>query len=400
MSLQGSVRAVFAGLVSTLLIACDPAAPRSEQTPAPAAEQETPAALTDLQVQVRTARTEHNLIALGAVVASKDGVMEIAVSGTRERSSADPVQASDQWHIGSNTKALTALLYAQLVERGLAEWDATLPELFPHLIAKMDPAWNDITIEDLFAHRSGLQQMGGLWLNARRNDDRPVPEQRAELAQTVLSKPSSEARGAFDYNNLNYILVGAAIETILTTQDDLPNDWEQAMQVILFDALENERLRDEFGFGPPSAGLQGHRGILGTFYNPAGRGKTADNPMVLGPAGTMHASLEAHAALALEFLKDDSELIPVAMREKLFTPHPDEVSNYAMGWGIYDDPTYGRVYLHNGSNTMWTSRIIIAPALDRVVIINTNQFSESARDALRAVGLYVLGEAMGEKTAQ
>lgn len=400
MSPQASIRAVFAGLASALLIACDPASLPSEQTPPASAAPEAPAALTDLQARINSARSEYNLIALGVVVASKDGVMETAVSGTRSRASDDPVQPSDQWHVGSNTKALTALLYAKLVERGLAEWDATLPDLFPHLIAEMDPAVRDITIEDLFAHRSGLQQMGGLWLNARRNDDRPVPEQRAELAQTILSKPPSNTSGAFDYNNLNYILAGAAIETILTTQDDLPNDWEQAMQVILFDALDNERLRNEFGFGPPPTGIQGHRGILGTFYNPAGRGKTADNPMVVGPAGTMHASLEAHAALALEFLKQDSEIVPVAMREKLFTPHPNEDSNYAMGWGVIDDPVFGRLYLHNGSNTMWTSRIIIAPELDRVVIINTNQFSESARDALRAVGLYALGEALPEKTAQ
>ncbi len=400
MSPQGSVRAVFAALVSTLLIACDPASRPSEQTPPPTSAQETPAALTDLQTRIHSTRSEYNLIALGVAVASKDGVMEIAVSGTRSRASDDPVQLSDQWHVGSNTKALTALLYSKLVERGLAKWDATLPDLFPHLITEMDPALRDITIEDLFAHRSGLQQIGGLWLNARRNDERPVPEQRAELAQTILSKPPSNTSGAFEYNNLNYILAGAAIETILTTQDDLPNDWEQAMQAVLFDALDNERLRNEFGFGPPPTGIQGHRGILGTFYNPAGHGKSADNPMVVGPAGTMHASLEAHAALALEFLKDDSELIPVAMREKLFTPHPTEDSNYAMGWGVQDDPSYGRLYLHNGSNTMWTSRIIIAPALDRVVIINTNQFSESAREALRAVGLYVLGEAMAEKTAQ
>lgn len=396
----GSVRAIFAALASALLIACDPAAPPSDQAPPSAVEQETPAALSGLQARLNSVRSEHNLIALGAVVASKDGVIDIAVSGMRARSSDDPVQPSDLWHIGSNTKALTALLYAQLVERGLAEWGATLPDLFPHMAAEMDPAWQTVTIEDLFAHRSGLQQMGGLWFNARRNDQRSLPEQRAETVRTVLSKPPRKSPEAFDYNNLNYILAGAAIETILTTQDDLPNDWEQAMQVILFDVLGNERLRNEFGFGPPPTGLQGHRGILGTFYNPAGRGKTADNPMALGPAGTMHASLEAHATLALEFLRDDSELIPVPMREKLFTPHPSEDSNYAMGWGVYDDPSYGRLYLHNGSNTMWTSRIIIAPELDRVVIINTNQFSESARDALREVGLHLLGEALAEETAQ
>ena len=129
---------------------------------------------------------------------------------------------------------------------------------------------------------------------------------------------------------------------------------------------------------------RGKRAML-DFTNAMGRGKSADNPMVLGPAGTMNATLEAHAQLALEFLKDDSPLIPVSMREKLFTPHPNADSGYAMGWGIRDDPKLGRLYLHSGSNTMWTSQIIIAPDVDRVVIVNANQFNDQAQAAIRDV---------------
>ena len=397
MSRQGSLKAVFASLVSAFLFACSqPSAPSDATQPA-VVEEQSPEALSDLQAWVEQARSEHSVIALGAVVASKEGVLDIAVSGVRARTSDDPALASDQWHIGSNTKALTALLYAHLVERDLASWNATLPDLFPDLAEEMDPAWRTVTIEDLFAHRSGLQQMGGFWLNARRNDERPVTEQRSAVTQAVLSNPPSKSPGEFDYNNLNYILAGAAIEYVLASQDDLPDSWEEAMQAILFDALEDEHVRNGFGFGPPPSGLEGHRGILGTFFNPVGRGATADNPMVLGPAGTMHASLEAHASLALEFLKEDSEIVPVSTREKLFTPHPDAEGDYAMGWGVYDDPTYGQLYLHNGSNTMWTSRIIIAPELDRVVIVNANQFSKPVRDALRAVSVKALDDALAKK---
>ncbi len=400
MSRRGSARVALAGFASLFLFGCEPAVPQSDQLPASDAAVEDPAARTQLQIQVDQVRTEYDLIALGAVSASKQGIIDRAVSGERARGSDDPVQVSDMWHLGSNTKALTALLYARLVEQDLAKWRATVPELFPDLIDEMDPAWESITIEDLFAHRSGLQQMGGLWHNARRRDERPVSQQRAEIAQTVLSKPPSQSPDVFDYNNLNYILAGAAIEAILTAQDDLPNTWEQAMQVFLFDALEPQSLRTEFGFGPPPAGLQGHRNILGAFVNPVGRGKTADNPMVLGPAGTLHGSLEAHAALALEFLKDDSEIVPIAVRQKLFTPHPDDDSDYAMGWIVYYDPKYGRLYLHNGSNTMWTSRIVIAPELDRVVIANTNQFSAAARDALQSICAQMLDEALSARDAQ
>ncbi|MCR9077608.1 MAG: beta-lactamase family protein [Hyphomonadaceae bacterium] len=392
------MRGFLSALTIAVLAACEPAP--SNSVPETPTVVDAPVAASELQDYVSRAHADNDLIALGAVVASKDGILDIAVAGQRAKNDSDPALTTDAWHLGSNTKALTALLYAQLVERGLAEWGATLPELFPELADEIDPAWQEITIEDLFAHRSGLKQMGGFWLNARRNDDRSVPDQRADTARAVLTEPPSKTPGEFDYNNLNYILAGAAMESILSAQADLPNSWEAAMQVLIFDRLAQEHHQTGFGFGPPPEGLQGHLVVLGAFMNPVGRGKAADNPMVLGPAGTLHATMEAHAALAVEFLKDDSAIVPLAMREKLFLPHPDPAGDYAMGWGVYDDPTYGRLYLHYGSNTMWTSRIIVAPDLDRVVIVNTNQFSDAAQQAIRTVSANVLDAAIAEHAPQ
>lgn len=394
---------VCLALALPLAIACAPAPQQPADTP-PEIAPPAPAApeVNGLRGWVQSARAEHKVIALGAVVASRDGILEVAVDGVRAHNTDDAVQVTDRWHLGSNTKALTALLYAQMVQQDLAAWDMPVSDLFPEFSDEIDPSWHDITIEDLFAHRSGLQQMGGGWLNARHRDERPIAEQRLEVARLVLSKPPSQDPHEFNYNNLNYIVAGAAIENIVRTQDDLPDTWpdtlpetwEAAMQVMLFDRLASETDRSGFGFGPPQEGLQGHRITLGTFTNAMGRGKNADNPMVLGPAGTLNATLQAHAQLALEFLKDDSALIPLSMREKLFTPHPDVDSDYAMGWGIYDDPKYGRLYLHSGSNTMWYSRIIIAPDLDRVIIVNANQFSDAAQAAVRDVTVAAFDEAL------
>lgn len=369
----------------------------ADPSPAAPAATSTEATLPDgLQGWLQSARTKHNVIGLGAVVASEEGILDIAVDGVRAHNTDDAVQLSDKWHIGSNTKALTALLYAQLVQRGMAEWDVPVSDLFPEFADEIDPAWQAITIEDLFAHRSGMKQMGGIWLNARHRDDRRVTEQRLEVARNVLSKPPSKDPAAFDYNNLNYIVAGAAIEAILRTHGDLPDSWEGAMQTILFDSLAQEADQNGFGFGPPQEGLQGHRTTLGTFTNAMGRGKNADNPAVLGPAGTLNTTLQAHALLAAEFLKTDSALIPVNMREKLFAPHPSDDSNYALGWGIYDDPNYGRLYVHAGSNTMWISQITIAPEIDRLIIVNANQFTGASQAAIREVAETALDAALTE----
>ncbi|MEL6856819.1 MAG: serine hydrolase domain-containing protein [Pseudomonadota bacterium] len=367
-------------------------------------ESDTEATQTPLQAtlieQVSAAKAEHDLIALGAVIASSEGLLGVSVDGLRARDETDPVQPNDKWHLGSNTKALTALLYGQLVERGLADWTATLPELFPDLASEMDSAWTEVTIEDLFAHRTGFQQMGGFWLNARRNDERPVTEQRREVTAQILSEPPAKDPSEFNYNNLNYIIAGAAIEQILATDETLPQSWEAAMQTLLFDRLRDPVHQNGFGFGAPQAGLQGHRSVFGTFITPVGRGKTADNPAILGPAGTLHGTLAAHALLATEFLKQDSDLIPAALREKLTTRYPDPEGNYAMGWGVYDDPVVGELWLHSGSNTVWYSQIAVSKRLDRVVIVNTNQFSDAAQTAANQVIKNVLIAAQDAQAEQ
>ncbi|MEM7639340.1 MAG: serine hydrolase domain-containing protein [Pseudomonadota bacterium] len=388
------------GAALAVLTACS-----ADPVPSPDATTETPPApveavgVTDPFLgQIAATRAEHDLIALGAVIASsKEGILELAVDGVRANNEADPVQIGDKWHLGSNTKALTALLYGQLVERGDAAWGATLPALFPDMAETMDPAWHDITIEDLFAHRTGFRQLGGFWLNARRNDDRPVTEQRREIAHTVLADPPSSSPEAFDYNNLNYIIAGAAIERILSEQEDLPKTWEDAMQALLFDRLPDPDAQSAFGYGPPPQGLEGHRSILGAFPNAVGRGKTADNPAILGPAGTLHGTLQGHAILALEFLRSDSALVPEQLRAHLFTPHPDAESGYAMGWGVNDHDRFGRIYQHSGSNTMWFSIIVIAPDLDRVVIVNSNAFNDRVQTAANQVVRAALNDASAER---
>jgi CubicO group peptidase (beta-lactamase class C family) len=388
-------KAAASALVLPLALALAPTSfsKLAAQVPSEQAEIE-----TDLSDWVQSAREAENLIAVGAVIADRNGIIEIAVDGVRAHNTEDAVQVNDTWHLGSTTKAMTALLYADLVNRGLAEWQATLPDLFLELSNDMDPAWQDVTIEDLFAHRSGMRQLGGFWLNARRNDERPVSEQRMETAARILRNPPSKSPSDFDYNNLNYIVAGAAIESILRKQDDFPDTWpdtwEEATRELLFGALTEEIGQAEIGFGPPQDGVQGHRVLFGMFTQPVGRGKNADNPAALGPAGTAHATLRAHALLSLEYLKDDSWLIPVATRNKLFTPHPSTDGDYAMGWGVYDDPKYGRLYLHSGSNTMWTTRVLIAPELDRVVIVNVNQFTDSAQSAIRSISVKALDAAL------
>ena len=329
-----------------------------------------PMSSEELAERLETVRDEAGLVALGAVVANAEGeILALAVTGDRVRGEGDAVQPDDAWHIGSNTKMLTALLYGRLVEQGEAKWGATLPELLPDLAGEMDAAWSDITIEDLFAHRSGMAANPGItWLLTSRSSSSPVDAQRTSLAKGVLSKPPRTEPGTFTYSNFGYMVAGAALDRIATRLG------HENYEALFLSELVPEG--EGWGFGPPSDGIEGHRkGLFGGLKG-VGTGLDADNPPALAPAGTLHVPLAAHARFLVTFLTPD------ATETKLLTPYPDAESDYALGWGIIPAGKLGPVLGHSGSNTAWLSTIHILPEQGLVIIVNTNSFSRNASSAM------------------
>jgi CubicO group peptidase (beta-lactamase class C family) len=52
---------------------------------------------------------------------------------------------------------MTATLVAMLVEEGKLNWTTTLGELFADTVKPMHPAWEQVTLRQVLAHRSGLR---------------------------------------------------------------------------------------------------------------------------------------------------------------------------------------------------------------------------------------------------
>ena len=311
-----------------------------------------------------------NVTALGAAIVHADGRIDIAVAGERTRGSGDYVQPGDMWHLGSNTKSMTALLYADLVGQGTLQWGATLPELFPQHAKNMHADWSGVTIEDLLQHASGSADVDVDWLRAAHVSEKSEQVQRADTVAEFLYQPPVYPKGSFQYANLNYILAGAAMEQA-TGQS-----WETLMRAGSPGALMGA---EGWGFGPPQgAQPQGHY-FKGLSAYPAGQEwMGADNPRALGPAGTVHASLRSWGEYARAFLPG-SGLMPEGTRTKLTTTDTD----YALGWAVYDDPQWGRMLQHAGSNTMWLAQIIVLPEHDVALLVTTNEAGMAADLAVR-----------------
>lgn len=298
--------------------------------------------------------------ALAGAVVGRDGLIWTGVMGVRAEGGEDAVTDHDLWHLGSNTKAMTAMLYGRLVEDGRARWGAALPELFPDI--EVDAALADTTVEDLMTHRAGLLDEAVLDLSTRMGgfaDDRPLDEQRTGLARRALASPPTGEPGAFVYGNLNYILVGAAIERITGTT------WEDAIRTCLFDPLR----MTSAGFGAPTGAQPlGHRDVFGQSVTVRPDEPASDNPPFLGPAGTAHMTLEDYGRFLALFLTDGGGFVTPETMTRLTTP--PEGGDYALGWGVATNSplTGGPMLAHEGSNTMWHVTTIVAPARGMAVV--------------------------------
>lgn len=311
--------------------------------------------------------------ALAGVVATRDGVVWLGAAGLRRRGGTEAVTPDDLWHLGSNTKAMTAALYAGLVDEGRARWGVAIPELFPDL--RPDPAWAGVTVERLMAHRAGVSDRGLIdpaWLMARHDDARPPRHQRTEFATAVLAAPPRGRPGSFEYANANYVLLGAAIERLTGA------GWEEAVAARLFQPLGMASA----AFGAPSGAQPwGHAG-----REPADPSGLADNPAALGPAGHVHASLTDYAAFLRLFLSDGGYHLRRETLARLLTPPPGPGRPYAGGW-IVESPRWGEgpVYGHEGSNTLWHAVALVAPGRGLAFATVANQGGRAGARAARSL---------------
>ncbi|HKC65169.1 MAG TPA: serine hydrolase domain-containing protein, partial [Pyrinomonadaceae bacterium] len=300
----------------------------------------------------------------GAIVTSR-GLVEIGAIGVRKAGTNVPVTTDDLWHLGSDTKAMTAVVIGWLVERGKLNWETTIAQVFPELASTLPQNFANITVLELLSHHAGLPANID-WHAVSQSGS--LREQRLLALKTAATmKLLSEPGTKFEYSNLGYVIAAALAERVTN------ESWEQLISRIVFKPL-----------GMKSAGFGG-TGTLGEIDQPwphtsdgkptANNGPRVDNPEVMGPAGTVHCSLSDWAKFISDQLRGERTeraLLKPWTYKKLHTPPFG--GDYALGWGIAQRGWGGGTVLtHAGSNTMNFAVVWIAPARDFAVLITTNE---------------------------
>jgi CubicO group peptidase (beta-lactamase class C family) len=341
----------------------------------------------------------YNLPAVAAAVVRNGAVVAAGATGTRRAGTAIPVSVHDRFHIGSDTKAMTALLAAMLVEEGRLRWDSTVAEIFPELAAGMNEGLRSVKLTQLLSHTSGIPSDNadfGRLVEQSFAQPGNLDELRYWLLKQWRTRPLQSTPGTrFAYSNLGYTIAGAMLERVAKMT------WEELMVARIFAPMKLKTA----GFGPQASlgrvdAPLGHHVLKDGKLKPMLAGPNGDNPEIIGPAGTVHLSILDFAAWA-GWNAGEGRRGPALVRtetlRKLHTkviamplnpnapPGTPPQGGYALGWGIVQLPYSPQPFLtHAGSNGMNLASIMLQPDNDFALVLATNVGGTKAEAALKA----------------
>ena len=307
--------------------------------------------------------------ALFAAVIDEQGIRAVGATGLRRQGSPEKVTVNDLIHIGSNTKAMTFTMLAILVEDGVFPdgWETTIVDVFPELVGEIHPVYHAVDLFQLVTMTGGVPRDSTDWLAHR--DEPDNVERRYAILRDELMEPPAGPAGEFLYSNLGYMVAGAMAEELVG------KSWETLMENRLFAPLGITTA----GFGPP--------GTPGAVDQPWGHYRDkglwaptrADSPEALGPAGTVHISIEDWAKfIALWFSGQTPGILDRATLDEFIV---DGSEDYAAGWFVVQrEWADGMALFHNGTNGYWRTVLWVAPERGLAYLVAANSADDLASD--------------------
>jgi CubicO group peptidase (beta-lactamase class C family) len=301
---------------------------------------------------------KYHVPAIGGAIVDSTGVKLISVAGVRKKGETVGVTIDDVWHLGSDTKAVTATMIAALVEQRKLSWDSNLASIYPEL--GLSGPTGGITLLQLLTHRGGLPHDAD-W-GAISKVGSLTEQRRAAVAAlvplTLMASPGSH----YSYSNWGYVIAGAMAEQVAG------KSYEELMQSLVFGPLQMKSA----GFG--AGGTPGLPDEPWGHGLPDGSPRQYDNPLVVAPAGCMHCSLEDWGKFISDQLRG-GEGKPALLKPATYARlHSAPVGGtYALGW-VSANSSWGGgdVLWHSGSNGFNLALVAMAPARDIALLAVCN----------------------------
>jgi CubicO group peptidase (beta-lactamase class C family) len=312
---------------------------------------------------------------LAYAVITSDSILGISFLGYHSVNLPDTASVTDRFHIGSNTKAMTAFTIAKYVEEKKLNWDTKFFDLFPEWKKGSDPAYYNITLKDLLSHRAGIPPF------TEDEEGNTIPqfkgtkqEKRNQFGKYVLTlKPVAiDSNLKYTYSNAGYTLATLMLEKVTG------KSWEDLVVKVF-----NKNLKLDVRFSWPDNQFR-----KDTWGHISENGKLIPLPSnteyhinYMQPAGDINITLPDYIKfiqLNLDGLKGNNNYLTASTYNFIFKG----LANYSMGWAniIEKDKEFSA---HSGTAGTYFSNVSIDRKKYIAYIIFANSATENTVDGIR-----------------
>ena len=311
-------------------------------------------------------------VAVGIV---QDGKVVLAEGyGARGLGRSEKVDAETLFMIGSNTKAMTTLLLAKLVDTQKVAWDTPVTRLLPTFRLGNADTTRQVNVKHLICACTGLprQDMEMIFQYAGQTP--------ADTLDTIGSmQPTSKFGEMFQYSNLLAAAAGFVGGHVAFPQLELGAAYDQAMQTLVFDPLGMKSTTFDYAVALSGNHAMPHASdIDGETTNSLMEPNDAVIPV--RPAGAAWSNV--HDMLAYISMELAEGLLPDSKRyvakEPLLARRAPQVpigKSTTYGMGLEVDTTYGTPVVHHGGATFgYLSDMMWLPdhAVGAVILTNSD----------------------------
>ena len=330
------------------------------------------ARVEQLKQFVDSARQKLDVPGVGLGLIDHGKVVFAGGLGVRALGKPDPVDAKTLFMIASNSKALTTLMLARLVDRKKFDWDTPVTQLLPTFKLGDADTTRQVLVRHLICACTGLPRQDLEWLF---NGAHATPE--SMLATLGTMQPTSKFGELFQYSNLMAAAAGFVGAHVAYPSLEYGAAYDKVMQSEVFDPL-----------GMRATTFDNARALKGDHAEPHGfdvDGKTALASMDINrtvsparPAGGAWSNVDdmlRYVQMELDrgVLPDGKRYVSEAALMKRREPNVAIGNNLTYGMGLIVDHTWGvDVVSHGGDLVGFHSDMMWLPEQGVGAVILTN----------------------------
>jgi CubicO group peptidase (beta-lactamase class C family) len=362
-----SRRALLGGVAAAFAVA-----PARAET---ATREKVAAALPRLEALVRQVIERKLVPGLSIAVVHHDEVVFLKAFGVRQVGRPEAVEVDTVFQLASASKPLASTVVSALVGEGKLSWDSKIRDIDPGFALQDELASANVTVGDLFAHRSGLPGHVG-------DDIEELGFTQGEILHKLrLAKPAYGFRDGYSYSNFGLTEAAVAAARVAGL------DWAEASEQKLYKPLgmksTSSRYRD-FLSRPNRASL--HVPVDGRVGEGNWASFTQRNPDAQAPAGGASSTARDMAQWLRLLLADGAfdgrALIDKAALQRAYVPASvrgvDPFTGggafYGFGWNV-DYREHGVEWGHAGAFTAGARTLVhLVPGEQLGVVVLSNAY--------------------------